>query len=166
MKTLSYIISEKLKVSNKTTPTSEFEIQLIDSYRPLKLSNFLSHISFDEFEFEKYIDNLNYTNSSADLLDALDKYDNEFADNLISFINLLLDMVNNNQDSESYNKVITMISYRINKQTEPHGFYMRIQASSQSNGDGSNLTRRLQVDLTENRINHIDAALKLILHKD
>ena len=166
MKTLSYIISEKLKVSNKSTPTSQFEIQLIDSYRPLKLSNFLSYISFDEFEFEHYIDNLTYTNSSADLLDALDKYDNNFEDNLIAFINLLLDMVNNNQDSDSYNKAITMFSYRINKQTEPHGFYMRTQATSQSNGDGSNLTRRLQVDLTENRMNHIDAALKLILHKD
>ena len=89
MKTLSYIISEKLKVSNKSTPTSQFEIQLIDSYRPLKLSNFLSYISFDEFEFEHYIDNLTYTNSSADLLDALDKYDNNFEDNLIAFINLL-----------------------------------------------------------------------------
>ena len=89
MKTLSDIILEKLKVSNKSTPTSEFEIQEIDSHRPLKLSNFLSYISFDEFEFEKYIDNLTYNNCSADLLDALDKYDDDFADNLISFINLL-----------------------------------------------------------------------------
>ena len=54
MKTLSDIILEKLKVSSKSTPTSEFEIQEIDSYRPLKLSNFLSYISFDEFECEKY----------------------------------------------------------------------------------------------------------------
>ena len=166
MKTLSDIILEKLKVSSKSTPTSEFEIQLIDSYRPLKLSNFLSHISFDEFEFEKYIDNLTYINSSADLLDALDKYDNEFADNLISFINLLLDFVNKNQDDKSYGNAHAKLSYCINKQTEPHGFYMRLQSSSQSNGDGSNLTHRLQVDLTENRMNHIDAALKLILHKD
>lgn len=166
MKTLSDIILEKLKVSNKSTPTSEFEIQLIDSYRPLKLSNFLSHISFDEFEFEKYIDNLTYTNSSTDLLDAVDEYESSFEDNLIAFINMLLDLVNNNQDDKSYGDAIAMISYRINKQTEPHGFYMRLQSSGQSNGDGSNLTKRLQVDLTENRMNHIDAALKLILHKD
>ena len=166
MKTLSDIILEKLKVSNKSTPTSQFEIQLIDSYRPLKLSNFLSYITFDEFNFKKYIDNLNYINSSTDLLDALDKYDNNFEDNLIAFINMLLDMVNNNQDSDSYSNAISMISYRINKQTEPHGFYMRIQATSQSTSNGTNLTRRLQVDLTENRMNHIDAALKLILHKE
>jgi hypothetical protein len=166
MKKLSDIILEKLKVSNKSTPTSQFEIQLIDSYRPLKLSNFLSYISFDEFSFTQYIDDLTYTNSSADLLDVLDKYDTDFADNLIAFINMLLDMVNNNQDSDSYSDAIAMISYRINKQTEPHGFYMRIQASSQSHADGSNLTRRLQIDLTENRMNHIDVALKLILHKD
>ena len=166
MKTLSAVILEKLKVSNKSTPTSQFEIQLIDSYRPLKLSNFLSHISFDEFEFEKYIDNLTYTNSSADLLDALDKYDNDFEDNLISFINMLLDFVNKNQDDKSYGNEHAKISYRINKQTEPHGFYMRIQSSRQSCADGSDLTHRIQIDLTENRINHIDAALKLILHKD
>ena len=166
MKTLSEIILEKLKVSNKSTPTSQFEIQEIDSYKPLKLSEFLSYISFDEFNFEQYIDNLNYTNSSTELVDALDKYGNNFEDNLIVFINMLLDIVNNNQDSDSYSKAITMISYRINKQTEPHGFYIRIQSSSQSNGDGSNVTKRLQVDLTENRINNIDGALKLILHKD
>lgn len=166
MKTLSDVILEKLKVSSKSTPTSQFEIQLIDSYRPLKLSKFLSYIPFNEFKFTRYIDNLDYTNSSTDLLDALDKYDNSFKNNLISFINMLLDLVNNNQDSDSYKKAITMLSYRINKQTEPHGFYMRIQASSQSSGDGSNVTERIQVDLTENRINHIDVALKLILHKD
>ena len=166
MKTLSDIILEKLKVSNKSTPTSQFEIQLIDSYRPLKLSNFLSYISFDEFEFEKYIDNLNYTNSSTDLLDALDKYDANFEDNLIAFINLLLDLVNKNQDDKSYSNAHAKISYCINKQTEPHGFYLRLQSSSQSSGDGSNVTKRLQVDLTENRINHIDVVLKLILHKD
>lgn len=166
MKTLSDIILEKLKVSSKSTPTSQFEIQVVDSYRPLKLSNFLSYISLDEFEFEKYIDNLTYINSSADLLDALDKYDNDFADNLISFINMLLDIANNNKDSDSYSKAIRMMEYHINKQTEPHGFSMCIQLSSQSNGDGSNLTRRLQIDLTENRMNHIDVALKLILHKD
>lgn len=166
MKTLSDIILEKLKVSNKSTPTSQFEIQLIDSYRPLKLSNFLSYISFDEFRFTRYIDNLTYTNSSADLLDALDKYDTNFEDNLIAFINMLLDIAHNNQDSDSYNKAIHLIEYHINKQTEAHGFCMRIQSSSQSNGDGSNVTKRLQVDLTENRMNHIDVALKLILHKD
>lgn len=166
MKTLSDIILEKLKVSNKLTPTSQFEIQLIDSYRPLKLSNFLSYISFDEFKFTRYIDNLNDTNISNDLVDAFDKYDNNFEDNLITFINMLLDIVNNNQDDDSYSKAIRMLEYHINKQTEPHGFYIRIQLSSQSNGDGSNLTKRIQIDLTENRMNHIDAALKLILHKD
>ena len=166
MKTLSDIILEKLKVSNKSTPTSQFEIQEIDSYRPLKLSNFLSHISFDEFEYEKYIDNLTYTNSSAYLLDVLNKSENNFEDNLIAFINMLLNIVNNNQDDDSYNKAIRLLEYHINKQTEPHGFYIRLQLSSQSYTDGTNLTKRIQVDLTENRINHIDAVLKLILHKD
>ena len=167
MKTLSDIILEKLKVSNKSTPTFQFDIQLLDSYRPLKLSNFLSYISFNEFEFTQYIDNLDYTNSSNDLVDAFDTYGgNDFEDNLIAFINMILDIMHNNPDGDSYSKAITMISYQINKQTEPHGFYVRIQSSRQSHADGSDVTFRIQVDLTENRINHIDAALKLILHKD
>lgn len=167
MKTLSDIILEKLKVSNKSTPTFQFDIQLLDSYRPLKLSNFLSHISFDEFEVTQYIDNLDYTNSSNDLVDAFDTYGgNNFEDNLITFINILLDIIHNNPDSDSFNKAINKISYQINKQTEPLGFYMRIQSSRQSYADGSDLTHRIQVDLTENRINHIDAALKLIVHID
>jgi hypothetical protein len=153
-------------VSSKSTPTSEFEIQEIDSYKPLKLSNFLNYISFDEFEFEKYIDNLNYTNISNDLVNALDKSENNFEDNLIAFINMLLNIVNNNQDGDSYSKAIRLLEYHINKQTETHGFYIRLQLSSQSYTDGTNLTKRIQVDLTENRINHIDAVLKLILHKD
>lgn len=167
MKTLSDIILEKLKVSNKSTPTFQFDIQLLDSYRPLKLSNFLSYIPFDEFEVTQYIDNLDYTNSSNDLVDAFDTYGgNNFEDNLITFINILLDIIHNNPDSDSFNKEINKISYYINKQTEPHGFYMRIQSSRQSYADGSDLTHRIQVDLTENRINHIDVALKLIVHID
>ena len=167
MKNLSDIIFEKLKVSNKSTPTFQFEIQLIDSYRPLKLSNFLSYISFEEFEVTHYIDDLNYTNSSNDLVDAFDTYGgNNFEDNLITFINILLDIIHNNPDSDSFNKAIHLMEYQINKQTEPHGFYIRIQSSRQSYADGSDLTHRIQVDLTENRINNIDAALKLIVHID
>ena len=167
MKTLSDIILEKLKVSNKSTPTSQFEIQLIDSYRPLKLSNFLSYISFDEFKFAQYIDNFDDANITNDLEIAFDTFNgNNFEDNLLAFINIILDIIHNNPDDDSYTKAIRLMEYHINKQTEPHGFCIRIQLSRQSHADGSNLTHRIQVDLTENRINFIDAALKLILHKD
>lgn len=165
MKTLSDIILEKLKVSTNNTDTSRFNIDDIYSfYKPVKLSEFLNYISFDEFEFTQYIDNFNDIYVSKTFADAFNTYDNNFEDNLISFINMLLDIAQNYTDIDSFIDETRLLSDKINKQTEPRGFCVNIKATSFGHSDGSDLIIRIYVELTENQKNRFDS-LSLKFHK-
>lgn len=166
MKRLSDIILEKLKVSNNTTATSQFDIEEVYSFfKPFKLAEFLNYISFDKFEFTEYIDNFNNINVSKNIVDAFNTYDNNFEDNLMSFINMLLDIAQNYTDIDSFEEETKMLSNNFNKQTEPHGFHVQIKSTSHGYGRGSDLTIRIYVELTQNDGMRFDS-LSLILHKD